>query len=48
MTVSSAKVKLAVNGYPKMSAAGKQEGCAKTQDGLLPCTSWDKDKYSFK
>ena len=34
-SVSSAKVDPALNGYPEKSGEGKQEGCAKAQDGWL-------------
>jgi hypothetical protein len=33
VTVSSARVDPALNGYLKKSGEGKQEGCAKAQDG---------------
>ena len=44
-SVSLAKVDPALNGYLEKSGEGKQEGCAKVQDGwpsTLHCTSWLK------
>ena len=44
-SVSSARVNPALNGYLEKSGEGKQEGCAKAQDGWPPaphCTSWLK------
>ena len=44
-SVSLARVDPALNGYLEKSGEGKQEGCAKAQDGWPPtphCTSWLK------
>ena len=46
-SVSLARVDPALNGDPEKSGEGKQEGCAKAQDGWPPtrpphCTSWLK------
>ena len=45
-SVSLARVNPALNGYMAKSGEGKQEGCAKAQDGWPPppphCTSWLK------
>ena len=44
-SVSLARVDPAINGYLEKSGEGKQEGCAKAQDGWPPtphCTSWLK------
>ena len=46
-SVSLARVDPPLNGYLEKSGEGKQEGCAKAQDGWPPtprCTSWLKDQ----
>jgi hypothetical protein len=43
--LSGARVDPALNGYREISGEGKQEGCAKAQDGwphTSHCTSWLK------
>ena len=35
-SVSSSRINPAINGHLKKSVEGKQEGCAKTQDGWPP------------